>query len=336
MSETQDIQDIYTPFRARLNELRMAHQGSAFDYDTVAGNKAARSYVHSLRGEKGSIEAARKDAKAEVLAKGKAIDAGAAALIGEIDEMIEVHVKRLRAIEEREAARIKAHTDWIEHLNSLYVALRANWQTMDRVQFDVALEEVDRAQRCDFQEYTEAAGEAINRLIEGVKELLPKRDQYDCDQAELAELRRAKAEGEARARREQEDRERAERDARIAAAAAEKAEREARERAEDEQRQRDREAQQAIQRAENEARMAEQRLEDERRENARREQERTAAIQVEENARRARESDERHRAAVRDGIVDALIATAGLSRPKAAAVLHAITVIGVPHVRIEY
>lgn len=190
MSEAATIDDIYTPFRARLNELRMAHQGSSFDYDTVAGNKAARSYVHSLRGEKGNIEAARKEAKAEVLAKGKAIDAGAAALIGEIDEMIEVHAKRLREIEEREAARIKLHSDYIDKLKSGAAMVQANWQTMDRARFAAGLALAAEGAARDWEEYAEAGQKASAELRAVLEEHVVKREQYDRDQEELAELRR--------------------------------------------------------------------------------------------------------------------------------------------------
>ena len=78
-------------------DIAIAEEAAAtkqFDYRDDWDNKAARSYVHSLRLLKGKIERARKDAKAVHLERGKAVDENAKLLEASVQGLIEPHETR--------------------------------------------------------------------------------------------------------------------------------------------------------------------------------------------------------------------------------------------------
>lgn len=108
---------VYKEYTDKLAEIKAANLAAKFDYESPAGNKAARSHVYKLRQTKSAIEETRVAAKKDALEYGKKVDAHAKALTAEIEGMIEVHAAPLRAIEEREAKRIAAIKNNIERFN---------------------------------------------------------------------------------------------------------------------------------------------------------------------------------------------------------------------------
>ena len=92
----------YSEFRAQLSKLREENASLIFDYHDPKGNKEARSHIHKLRRTKGAVESVRKEEKAASLAYGRRVDAEAKAIIGEIEDMIEVHERQIKEIEEAE------------------------------------------------------------------------------------------------------------------------------------------------------------------------------------------------------------------------------------------
>jgi len=324
----------YEKFRAQLGELKTYNAAVAFDYEDPKGNKEARSHVYKLRQTKGAVEAARKAEKAASLEYGRKVDADAKAIIGEIEEMIELHWKPIAAIEQREAARVAAIREQIEELigcaNPTAHEGRDSEQIRDRLA-EIKATEIGP----EFAEFAEEALRAKDRAIACTENALAAAVQREEDAAELERLRR-----------EQAKREQAEREQRIAEEAAARAKAEAEANAERERVEAERQAkvaQEAAERRELEAKLAAERAENARKEAeeraARAEEEgrikaqkeaEAAKRQAEEEAAR-REANQKHVAKVNREARDAISKHAD-----AEAVVRAIAKGEIPHVSIRY
>lgn len=201
----------YKPFYAELVKLEADNAALVFNYETPKGNKEARSHVFSLRKTKGALERVRKEAKAEALRVGRAVDSEANAIEARIEAMISVHQSKLDEIEQREKDRIaalEARLNEIELLK-LHGGTSAEYRA-----------EIDRVQSieigADWEEFMARATTAKQTILATLAKCLEDAIQREAEVAELARLR---AEAEARAK--------AEHEAAIAKAAAEKAQREA-------------------------------------------------------------------------------------------------------------
>lgn len=200
----------YAPFYAQLAELEEKNTSLVFDYESKKGNKEARSHIFKLRQTKGALEAVRKQVKADILIKGRAIDSEKAAIESRIEAMITVHQAEIDKIEKRESDRIDA----IQlRLGDLYLILAG--KTADEYRAHIAAIEAVAIDD-SWQEFVKDAAQAKDRSLTEHRRLLAEREKQDAEAAELARLR-AEA-----AAREQKDREEA-----IAAEATEKARREA-------------------------------------------------------------------------------------------------------------
>ena len=98
-------------YEALASDIQIAKQGAveSFNYNDPKGDKAARSYIASLRKIRSRIESARKEAKSYSLEYGRAVDAQAKALEAEILGLIEPHQQALDEIAQREKERVTAH-----------------------------------------------------------------------------------------------------------------------------------------------------------------------------------------------------------------------------------
>lgn len=205
----------YQPFYSELAKLEKDNAALVFNYETPKGNKEARSHVFSLRKTKGALEKVRKEAKAESLRIGRAVDSEAAEIEARIEAMITVHQTKIDEIEIREKERTAALQARYEEISKNLGAFNS---TAD-IQAEIARVEVIEV-GADWQEMmaqaTTTKAAVLEKLTGALQDAI-KRDE------EAAELTRLRAEAEARAQ--------AERDAAIAKAAAEKAQREAEEKA---------------------------------------------------------------------------------------------------------
>ena len=100
------INDVFADFYKQLEEAKKVNEQTVFQYETPAGNKAARSHIYKLRQSKSAVESKRKEEKAESLKYGKDLDSEAKKITAEIEEMISVHDAPLKEIEERETVRV--------------------------------------------------------------------------------------------------------------------------------------------------------------------------------------------------------------------------------------
>jgi len=199
----------YQPFYSELAKLEQDNAALVFNYETPKGNKEARSHVFSLRKTKGALEKVRKEAKAESLRIGRAVDSEAAAIEARIEAMIIVHQTKIDEIEQREKERLA-------NLNARLAVIKANpCNSTAEVRAEigrVTAIEIDPS----WQEFMAQATTDKETVLQALDVLLADFIKRDEEAAELARLR---AEAEARAQ--------AERDAAIAKAAAERTQAEA-------------------------------------------------------------------------------------------------------------
>lgn len=205
----------FSPFYADLAQLEKDNTATVFLYDTKSGNKDARSHVHKLRKTKGALEKVRKEAKADYLRLGRAVDSEAADIESRIEAMIAVHQVKLDEIEQRETARVSALE---ERLRAISPGIE-HYENSDAVRVAIASVEAITI-TVDWQEFMAQAATVKEQVLARLNGYLLTAIKAEEDAAELARLR---AETLAR--------EQADRDAAIAAAAADKARKEAEEKA---------------------------------------------------------------------------------------------------------
>ncbi len=125
MFEIAKVNEVFVDFNTQLAVVKKENENTVFDYRSKEGNKAARSLIRKLGSSKTAVTKAHKEAKAEALAFGKALDAEKKRLIESIDEMIMVHKEPIKQIEEEIAekerviqAKLNYFTVTIDAVNS--------------------------------------------------------------------------------------------------------------------------------------------------------------------------------------------------------------------------
>lgn len=324
----------FSEFRSQLATLKHDNEKAVFNYDDPKGNKEARSHVYKLRQTRAAVEKVRKEQKADALEYGRKVDQQAKEISEEIDGMIELHEAPLRAIEEKEAARVKAHKDRIAAIG-VYLDGSESAEVIAGAISRVEAVVIDES----FQEFRAEALMVKTDVVEGLR----KRHAAQVAQEEqAAELARLRAESIAREQKEREEkiareaREHAERAAALKAEAEriarESAEREAAAKAE-----RDRIAkQQEIEQAKAAQEAAERRaIEAERIAKEKAERDIKDAQEAERREIEKREADKTHRAKINNAAVAKLIAL-GLIEADAKMVITAIAKKEIPAVSIAY
>jgi hypothetical protein len=199
-----------TEWEGLTNRIAAAEQESAtktFDYSNKHERAAARSWIASLRRIKGSIERARKDAKAVHLERGRAVDSTAKTLEQSVAGLIEPHQDAINRIEAIEQARVDAHRSVLVYIEGLTAGVTTSIQALERLE---ALEALDTSA---LEEFASAGANRAAEQIERLSELYDQLRKQEADAAELEALRREREEREAaeqaeRLRLEGEERER--------------------------------------------------------------------------------------------------------------------------------
>ena len=178
-------------------DIAIAEEAAAtkqFDYRDDWDNKAARSYVYSLRLLKGKIERARKDAKAVYLERGKAVDELAKLLEASVQGLIEPHETEIKAIEAEETARTDAHRAVLDRIAALADAAPAEGEA-GIIDVDARLAELAAINVNDLQEFAQAG---LNRQAEAIEQLGLLRDKLEAQEAQRIELESLRAAAAAR------------------------------------------------------------------------------------------------------------------------------------------
>ena len=182
-----DAVAVYSEFGGQLAELKELNQSLVFDYEDAKQNKEARSHCAKLRKVKSAIEDRRKTAKADALEYGRALDSRAKELASEVDLMIDVHMQKIVAIENREKERAKQVDDFLATLD--VVSFSTSTQDLEARIKHLSEYAVDQGTFLDRTEFTEYRR---TQTLEQLKVKLADVKQQIAERAELEELRREK------------------------------------------------------------------------------------------------------------------------------------------------
>lgn len=177
----------YNPFYAQLEELKKTNAVTVFEYATPAGNKAARSYVFSLRKTKTAVDNVRKEEKAASLEYGRKVDSEAKNIITEIEAMIEVHQSQIDAIERAEEERVAAIQERIKGLtqNAENIPAGATSETLRHLLATITATDVDTS----FAEFMHIAVGVKNASVEYLNAQIVLTEKREADARELERLR---------------------------------------------------------------------------------------------------------------------------------------------------
>lgn len=198
MDFKQEAIVVYSEFKAQLVELAELNKSLVFVYEDDEDNKKARSHIAKLRKVKTAIEARRKEAKADALEYGRQLDARAKELSGSVDEMIDVHMKPLQVIEEKEKDRRRQVEMFLQHAEAAKTA-----HGESEILYNIRRLEDWEITPEIFKDDCEPAKEVLAKSLETLNRRLEETRRVEREREELAEFKRKEAE-QARIKAEQE------------------------------------------------------------------------------------------------------------------------------------
>jgi hypothetical protein len=175
----------------QIEEAKQESKGKTFDYNNLEELKAARSWLHKLRGLNGQIEDAREDAKKFYLEGGRKVDRTAKDLKSSVAALIQPHKDAIEEIEAREAKRVADHRSVLTYIEGLTAGITTSAEALARLE---ALEEVDTS---TLEEFATAGANRAAEQSERLQQLYAQLLRAEADAAELEALRQEKARREA-------------------------------------------------------------------------------------------------------------------------------------------
>lgn len=215
MSDNQQIispervVQVFNPYKAQLVQLREENEKQAFDYSTKSGRKDARSHIFKIRQSKAAVEKKRKDEKSDILEAGRQIDSVAKEIIGELEAMIDYHLK---PVEEAEAAEQKRIDDIKDKIITLAQYANCQGMSADAIEASISTLEAVEITEPEYAEFVEEALQERFTALDKMRIALDAQKKVEAEQAELNRLRqeaKEREEKEAEERRQREERERA-------------------------------------------------------------------------------------------------------------------------------
>ncbi len=171
----------------QIKEAEKESKDKTFDYSNPEELKAARSWLHRLRGLNGQIEGARKDAKEFYLEGGRTVDRTAKDLKSSVAALIQPHKDAIEEIEAREAKRVADHRSVLAYIEGLTAGVTTSAEAQARLE---ALQQVDTS---TLEEFATAGANRAAEQSERLQELYAQLLQQEADAAELEALRQEKA-----------------------------------------------------------------------------------------------------------------------------------------------
>ena len=210
----------FRPYMQELAKLKEENKNLLFDYRSKAGNKDARSYIAKLRKTKTPINELHKELKADILVRGRKLDAQKNELIEQIDEMIDVHQAEIDKIEAEEAERVAYAKRVIDHIVEC-----GNGSIGGQPQpFVILIRELtEKVKTDDLGEFKEEADRLIAASIQKLNAQMEEQESRRKEQEELEALRKEKADREAAEAAKEAAKQKAAEENRIREEAAEKA-----------------------------------------------------------------------------------------------------------------
>lgn len=192
----------YRKTDAALAELKRKYGGVIYDVKKPGDMEAAKAAHDEIRGYRVDLEKLRVELKAPILEKGRQIDGEAKRITAELEKLEKPIHAQIKAEEDRieaeKAERIRLETERMERIQTKLqqlrdVPLKALNQptaTVQRLIDEVTAEVVDEA---TYKEFLPMAQMAKQASLMALATALAQAQQRDADAAELAELRKLKA-----------------------------------------------------------------------------------------------------------------------------------------------
>jgi len=188
---------LFSAFETQLIEMKDYNDTVVFDLTDKKGMKEAKTHVGTVKKVRTELEKARKAAKANALAYGRAVDKQASEIQGKVDEMILVHSVPIQEVEDKEKARIQAHQDVIDKLLQL-VQMPNDGVPRSSEELSVVIDAAKCIQLGDhLEEFEEEATDLHAQAIIGLETKLEQTKVEEAEREELAKLRQAAADREA-------------------------------------------------------------------------------------------------------------------------------------------
>lgn len=326
-------------------EAEARSEAARLDISTEGSRKALASLAYKVARSKTFIDEQRKALVADEKRRLKRIDEEGSRIWDRLETLQREVRKPLTEWEEVDKKRCAAHEAALREIEQSGPYSLQNWQSLSAEAIGDRIKEI-QYDSSDWEEYAMRAAGVKAVALQQCTEALHKREKYDLEQAELANLRAQAAE-----------RDRREREERIAREATEKAERQAREREEATAREAEyqrkkaeaqvKAAEQAAADAAMRAKLAEEKAERDAREAAdRAEREKKAAVEAERQrvaAKEAKEKAEQERreasARIRRrvlGEISEAIASLNVPPEQADVIASALASGTIPHVTVVF
>ena len=171
----------------QIEEAEKESKDKTFDYSNPEELKAARSWLHRLRGLNGQIEGARKDAKEFYLEGGRTVDSTAKGLKSAVAALIQPHKDAIEEIEAKEAKRVADHRSVLAYIEGLTAGVTTSAEALARLD---ALHALDTS---TLEEFATAGANRAAEQSERLQELYADLLKAEADAAELEELRQERA-----------------------------------------------------------------------------------------------------------------------------------------------
>lgn len=176
----------FDKFKSEFAQLKADNSAIQFDYKTRDGDKAARSHIYSLRQAKSKLDKTRKAAKERAVIFSKKVDEQAGELKVEIEEMIEVHAKPIRELEEEAEKRTEELSQRVSRFSDY---LNFDSDTLPEVWLE-ELENLTAIELEGFDEFTAQATAAKENALETITDRMEAKKKADDDAAELQRLKK--------------------------------------------------------------------------------------------------------------------------------------------------
>ena len=193
---------VFSDFDKQLAKLKKESKSLVFDITTKDGEKQCRSHIHAIRGIKGSLREAKKDEKADVLARGRAIEDEYKRINAELDDMIETHKKPLDEALEKEESRKTAHRVVLNRLRELTELPATPGATFSSVAIDMYLGELAEIDTAGLEEFKDECDRLAGVALQVLTEFRDHLAKQEADARELDELRKKNEAREAQDREE--------------------------------------------------------------------------------------------------------------------------------------
>jgi hypothetical protein len=182
-----------------IKEARAKAAEMAFDLTDKKGIAACKSHVFGLRRFNGRINDAHKEAKAETLERGKAIDRVKNVLLEQVAALIQPHQDALDTIAKAEAERVAKHRQVIDTINDA-ARLPFGFTSQQIAQVQEHIKALDLTGMEEFETEARAAWSVTMQTLNAAHTTALETEEREAELARLREEARLQAEKDAAAK----------------------------------------------------------------------------------------------------------------------------------------